>query len=133
MAMAILLTVTSNLLAVFTLPLTLPLALSGARSVLAGGGGCGLGAGAGAAVSAGLQLDPGALLQQLVAMVLVPTLVGASIRAWVPGGSVLLDYGHPDPLMHPLPLEPCDTLFSCHHGCRSGLLCLALGSSSCGC
>ena len=99
MAMAILLTVTSNLLAVFTLPLTLPLALSGARSLLAGGGGCGLGVGAGAAVSAGLQLDPGALLQQLVAMVLVPTLAGASIRAWVPGGSVLLDWGHSDPLI----------------------------------
>ena len=99
MAMAILLTVTSNLLAVFTLPLTLPLPLSGARSLLAGGGGCGLGVGAGAAVSAGLQLDPGALLQQLVAMVLVPTLVGASIRAWVPGGSVLLDWVHSDPLL----------------------------------
>ena len=129
MAMAILLTVTSNLLAVFTLPLTLPLALSGARSLLAGGGGCGLGVGAGAAVSAGLQLDPGALLQQLVAMVLVPTLVGASVRAWVPGGSDLLDWGHPDPLMRPL-----DTLFSRHHGCSSmGLLCLALGSISHGC
>jgi hypothetical protein len=32
-------------------------------------------------------LDPGALLRQLVQLVLVPTLAGAAVRAWVPGAT----------------------------------------------
>ena len=63
--MAILLTVSSNLLAVFTLPLVLPLVLG--------------------SVAGGLVLDPRALFLQLVQLVLVPTVVGAAARGLVPG------------------------------------------------
>ncbi len=64
-AMAIMLTVVSNLLAVLTIPLVLPLVLGGAAG--------------------GLSLDPATLLRQLVQIVLAPTLLGVLVRTVVPG------------------------------------------------
>jgi sodium/bile acid cotransporter 7 len=64
-AVAILLTVASNMLGVLTMPLLLPRLLGG-----------GLPPGA---------LEPGALLAQLAACVLAPTLAGAALRGGVPG------------------------------------------------
>ncbi|MEW5318526.1 MAG: hypothetical protein WDW38_009742 [Sanguina aurantia] len=69
-ALALLLTITSNLLSVFTLPFTLPALL-------------GLGT--------GLVLDPLTLLLQLMRTVLLPTAVGAAIRATVPAIRDLVD------------------------------------------
>lgn len=65
MAMAILLTVSSNMLGILTVPLLLPLLLGSAAG--------------------GLQLDSWALLKQLVVMVLLPTVAGALARAFGPG------------------------------------------------
>lgn len=59
-ALALLLTLATNIAGVFTIPLVLPALLGGA----------------GAAV----QLSPADLLQQLVGLVLVPTMIGASAR-----------------------------------------------------
>ncbi len=70
--MAILLTVASNLLAVATLPIALPIAL----------GSAGVG---------GLRLDPLTLLRQLLCMVLAPTLLGAAIRSRVKGAAAAVD------------------------------------------
>jgi len=65
-ALALLLTVASNMLGVFTMPFLLPALL-----------GPSLGS---------LQLEPLPLLARLVQNILVPTFVGAAIRAFVPGG-----------------------------------------------
>eukprot|EP00955_Chlamydomonas_euryale_P031352 329520-Chlamydomonas_euryale.AAC.4 len=62
-AMAILLTVTSNMLAVFTVPYMLPHLLGSAAS--------------------GFSLDSMALLKQLVMMVMLPTMLGAVLRGSV--------------------------------------------------
>lgn len=64
-ALALLLTVSTNMLGVFTLPFLLPALL-----------GPGLGA---------VVIEPLPLLVKLVKSILVPTLIGASIRAFVPG------------------------------------------------
>lgn len=68
-ALALLLTVASNLLGIFTMPFVL-CQLLGSTS--------------GAAVT----LKPGPLLQNLLKTILVPLLIGASIRAVVPGMTV---------------------------------------------
>jgi len=70
-AMSILLTVSSNMLAVFTLPLVLP-------HVMGSGASC-------------MPLDPAVLRKQLVLLVLLPTIVGATIRACVPGVAKAVD------------------------------------------
>ncbi len=93
-ALAILLTVASNVASVFTLPLLLPLVLASSpdagglasAAAAAVGAGAGPGAGAGAVLATGPLLDSGALLRQLVVLVLVPTTAGAAARAAVPGG-----------------------------------------------
>lgn len=64
-ALALLLTVSSNMLGIFTIPFLMPALL---------------GSGAGA-----VQLSPLPLLKQLVQTILVPTLIGASLRGFVPG------------------------------------------------
>jgi sodium/bile acid cotransporter 7 len=78
-ALAILLTVTSNLLAVATLPLLLPNVLAGGATQLL--------AATGSAASS-LHLDPVTLLVQLLAMVLLPTVAGACARAFIPGALI---------------------------------------------
>lgn len=66
MAVALLLTVASNLLGVFTMPLMLPALLGDSLG--------------------GAALEPAPLLARLVACVLVPTILGALVRARVKGG-----------------------------------------------
>jgi sodium/bile acid cotransporter 7 len=65
-ALALLLTVSTNMLGVFTMPFTLPALL-------------------GPALAGSVRLEPLPLLVKLVKTILVPSLVGASIRAFVPG------------------------------------------------
>ncbi|GAX73745.1 hypothetical protein CEUSTIGMA_g1197.t1 [Chlamydomonas eustigma] len=83
-ALAILLTVASNLLAVATLPLLLPRAL-------AGGGAAQQLVGPNSSGTCSMQLDPAALLVQLLAMVLAPTVFGACARAFIPGVAAAVD------------------------------------------
>lgn len=73
-ALAILLTLASNILGVFTMPLVLPVLLGSA---------------VGGSSSSGLQ--PGPLLAQLTKVVLLPTLLGAAARAFVPGVAAAVD------------------------------------------
>ncbi|KAI8472893.1 MAG: putative sodium bile acid cotransporter [Monoraphidium minutum] len=73
-ALALLLTVATNTLGVFTMPLMLPALLGPA---LAGGAAAGL--------------EPAPLLVKLVKSVLLPTLVGAGARAFVPGAAAFVD------------------------------------------
>lgn len=65
MALALLLTVGSNLLGIFTIPFMLPMVLGEAAG--------------------GMTLSPLPLLVQLVQTILVPMMVGAAIRGFVPG------------------------------------------------
>jgi predicted Na+-dependent transporter len=74
-AVALLLTVLSNLAGVFTMPLLLPALLGPAIG--------------------GAVLERGPLLARLVSCVLVPTLVGAAARAFVPGTAALIDANKP--------------------------------------
>jgi sodium/bile acid cotransporter 7 len=64
-AVALLLTVTSNMLGVFTMPFVLPAMLGGSLG--------------------GARLEPGPLLVRLIYSVLIPTIIGAAIRSSVPG------------------------------------------------
>ncbi|GIL76788.1 hypothetical protein Vretifemale_6259 [Volvox reticuliferus] len=77
-ALALLLTISTNMTSVFTLPFVLPWALQASASL--GGFSCSGGDG-GVAV----QLDPMPLLVQLVQCILVPTLIGAGVRGVLPG------------------------------------------------
>ncbi|GLC58594.1 hypothetical protein PLESTB_001378400 [Pleodorina starrii] len=79
-ALALLLTIATNLTSVFTLPFILPWALQTSASL---GGFC-VGGGSGGAAAA-VQLDPVPLLVQLVQCILLPTLVGSSLRGVSPG------------------------------------------------
>lgn len=70
--MALLLTVSSNILGIFTMPFILPHLLAAAPL----------------ATVAGLQgavLEPLPLLLQLCKTILLPTMIGAAIRGFVPG------------------------------------------------
>lgn len=73
-AVALLLTVASNLLGVFTMPLMLPALLGDSLR------------------GAGLEALP--LLERLTCCVLLPTAVGASLRALVPGAAAFVDARH---------------------------------------
>ena len=75
-AVALLLTVASNSVGVFTMPLLLPLLLGGA-------------------LPPGVTLEPAPLLKTLVAAVLLPTALGALARARVPGLAAAVDGGKP--------------------------------------
>lgn len=70
-AMALLLTIASNLLGVFTVPFILPLVL-------------------GSAVG-GVTIAPLSILQQLVRFILLPLLFGQALRNWVPGLAATVD------------------------------------------
>jgi predicted Na+-dependent transporter len=72
-SLALLLTVVSNVLGIFTMPFILPHVV--AASAL----------GAAGSSTAGM-LDPLALMLQLCQTILLPTFIGASIRGFVPGG-----------------------------------------------
>jgi sodium/bile acid cotransporter 7 len=76
-SLALLLTVSSNILGIFTMPFILPHILAAAPAAAAGASS---GLSAGAAV-----LQPVPLLLQLCKTILVPTLVGAAIRGFLPG------------------------------------------------
>lgn len=80
-SLALLLTVSSNILGIFTMPFILPHILAAAPAAAVGAS---PGLSAGAAV-----LQPLPLLLQLCKTILVPTLVGASIRGFLPGGEQL--------------------------------------------
>lgn len=73
MSMALMLTITSNILGIFTMPFILPHIVAAAPLAAAGGG----------LVTA--RLDPLPLLLQLCNTILLPTLIGACIRGFVPG------------------------------------------------
>lgn len=76
MSLALLLTVVSNILGIFTMPFILPhiVAASPLSVAAAGVGG----------VKAGV-LEPVQLLFQLCQTILLPTVIGAAIRGLVPG------------------------------------------------
>jgi sodium/bile acid cotransporter 7 len=73
-SLALLLTVTSNILGIFTMPFILPHILAAAPAIAGG-----------SAAAAGSVLEPLPLLVQLVQTILLPTLLGAAIRGFVPG------------------------------------------------
>lgn len=79
-SLALLLTVTSNILGIFTMPFLLPHILA-AAPIAAGSG----------AAAAGPVLEPLPLLVQLVQTILLPTLLGAAIRGFVPGAAAFID------------------------------------------
>lgn len=76
-SLALLLTVSSNILGIFTMPFILPHILAAAPAAAAGAS---QGLSTGAAV-----LQPLPLLLQLCKTILVPTLIGATIRGFLPG------------------------------------------------
>jgi hypothetical protein len=75
-SLALLLTVASNILGIFTMPFVLPhvVAASGVQGAAVAQG----------AAAAGM-LEPLPLMLQLCQTILVPTLIGASIRGFIPG------------------------------------------------
>jgi sodium/bile acid cotransporter 7 len=75
-SLALLLTVVSNVLGIFTMPFILPHIV--AASALSGA--------AGSSTAAAGMLDPLALMLQLCQTILLPTFIGASIRGFIPGG-----------------------------------------------
>jgi sodium/bile acid cotransporter 7 len=77
-SLALLLTVASNILGIFTMPFVLPHVVAAS----------GISTGPGAAVqgAAASMLEPLPLMLQLCQTILVPTLIGASIRGLIPGG-----------------------------------------------
>jgi sodium/bile acid cotransporter 7 len=74
-SLALLLTVSSNILGIFTMPFILPCILAAAPPATV------------AASTAGpaAVLEPLPLLWQLCQTILLPTLIGASVRGFVPG------------------------------------------------
>lgn len=79
MSLALLLTVVSNILGIFTMPFMLPHIVAAAPALRQAT------AAAGPAAAGGV-LEPVPLLLQLVQTILLPTLLGAAIRGCVPGG-----------------------------------------------
>jgi predicted Na+-dependent transporter len=73
-SLALLLTVASNVLGIFTMPFVLPHVMAAAAVAPQAA------AGAGAVV-----LEPLPFMLQLCQTILLPTAIGASIRGWVPG------------------------------------------------
>lgn len=83
MSLALLLTVTTNILGIFSMPFILPhiaaaAALTGPTAA----------AGAGAAT---VVLQPLPLMLQLCQTILVPTFLGAAVRGLVPGAAAAID------------------------------------------
>jgi sodium/bile acid cotransporter 7 len=74
-SLALLLTVSSNILGIFTMPFILPHILAAAPIATA----------AGLQGGGGAVLEPLPLLLQLCKTILVPTMIGAAIRGFVPG------------------------------------------------
>ena len=82
-ALAVLLTVGTNLAGIFTMPFVLCGLLGAGRQALA--------------------LAPGALLRNLLRTILAPLLVGAAARAFIPGANVANRHS----CMRSLPARPC--------------------------
>lgn len=102
MAVALLLTVASNTLGVFTMPLLLPALLGGSLG------------------GAGLESAP--LLRTLVVAVLIPTALGAAARAYIPGAcgsaarvSCLLVFVRRRCHLHPPPSTHTNTTHAHNH------------------
>ena len=133
MSLALLLTLTSNIIGIFTVPFILPhvaaaaglgnqaaigaaaaQAAGGAAAAAAGGGAAAVAAGGGAAaVAGGTMLEPLPLMLQLCQTILLPTFLGAALRGMVPGRSQLNLIDHMElqniPFMyltHPLAMNP---------------------------
>ena len=81
MSLALLLTITSNIIGIFTMPFVLPHIVAASSLDLGA---------AGAAAAGAQMLEPLPLMFQLCQTILVPTAIGASIRAFVPGGFVAI-------------------------------------------
>ena len=105
-ALAVLLTVGSNLLGVATVPLLLPRALEavGAAAATAtaaasasaspaalSAGAAAAAAAAAASSAAAMAIDAAPLLSLLAKVVLLPVVAGAALRAWVPGVAAAVD------------------------------------------
>jgi predicted Na+-dependent transporter len=97
-SLALLLTVVSNVLGIFTMPFILPHVVAASA----------LGAAGGSSSTAGM-LDPVALMLQLCQTILLPTFIGAMIRGIVPGGWGCCTLHH---CARYIPL-----LLLCHNGC----------------
>jgi sodium/bile acid cotransporter 7 len=81
-SLALLLTVTTNILGIFTMPFILPhMANAAALTPPA----------AAAAAAAIVTLEPLPLMLQLCQTILVPTMLGASVRGLVPGAAAAID------------------------------------------
>lgn len=76
-SLALLLTISSNIMGIFTMPFILPHIVAAASLDLGA---------AGAAAAGARMLEPLPLMLQLCQTILLPTLIGASIRGLVPGG-----------------------------------------------
>jgi predicted Na+-dependent transporter len=81
-SLALLLTVSSNILGIFTMPFILPHILAAAPIMCTAAAG----AGGSATTAAETMLEPLPLLLQLMQTILLPTLLGAAVRGFVPGG-----------------------------------------------
>eukprot|EP00882_Tetradesmus_deserticola_P007536 GHRQ01007936.1.p1 GENE.GHRQ01007936.1~~GHRQ01007936.1.p1 ORF type:complete len:397 (+),score=77.04 GHRQ01007936.1:714-1904(+) len=86
-SLALLLTISSNILGIFTMPFILPHILAAAPITHAAASAGGLAA----TSAAGPVLEPLPLLVQLVQTILLPTLLGATIRGVVPGAAAFID------------------------------------------
>jgi sodium/bile acid cotransporter 7 len=87
-SLALLLTVTTNILGIFTMPFILPhMARAAALTTLAAAAA----AAAGPSAAATVTLEPLPLMLQLCQTILVPTMLGASIRCLVPGAAAAID------------------------------------------
>uniref|UniRef100_A0A383W3M5 Bile acid:sodium symporter n=1 Tax=Tetradesmus obliquus TaxID=3088 RepID=A0A383W3M5_TETOB len=80
-SLALLLTVSSNILGIFTMPFILPHVVAAAA----------LGAAGSSSSSSAAMLEPLALMGQLCQTILLPTFIGASIRGLVPGAAAFID------------------------------------------
>jgi predicted Na+-dependent transporter len=78
-SLALLLTVVSNVLGIFTMPFIVPHVVAASALGAAGSS-------SSSSSSAAGMLDPVALMLQLCQTILLPTFIGASIRGFVPGG-----------------------------------------------
>lgn len=87
-SLALLLTVTTNILGIFTMPFILP-HIAHASQLTVPSAAAAAGSAAGAAPT--VMLEPLSLMLQLGQTILVPTLLGASVRGLVPGAAAAID------------------------------------------
>jgi sodium/bile acid cotransporter 7 len=90
-SLALLLTVTTNILGIFTMPFILPHMARAAALTTPAAAAAAAAAAAGPSAAATVTLEPLPLMLQLCQTILVPTMLGASIRCLVPGAAAAID------------------------------------------